>query len=130
MNPDRPKIDWTPERLSIMREHFPTMFNDALAKWIGCSTRTIERKAREMGLSKVDNFNQVRAYDISKRLSAAVKQAYADGRLVSQFRPGERNNPAGEFQPGFKFTGDIEAGRIEKIRKTYRRRKLLKIYGL
>ena len=130
MNPNRPAIEWTPERIKILRDHFPTMFNDALAKWIGCSVRTLERKARAMGLNKVPDFNTVRAYDISKRLSESVKQAYADGRMVSHFKPGVRNNPDGEFKPGFKFTGEVEQTRQDKIRRTYRRKKLLKIYGL
>ena len=130
MNPNRPAIEWTPERLQILRDHYPTMFNSALARWIGCSTRTLERKAAELGIVKVADFNTVRAYDISKLLSEAVKRAYDDGRLVSQFPKGVRSNPDGEFKPGFRFTGDTEQARIEKIRTTYRRKKLLSIYGL
>ena len=130
MNPNRPAIEWTPERLRLLRDHYPTMFNNALARWIGCSTRTLERKAAEMGIRKVADFNTVRAYDISKLLSESVKRAYDDGRLVSQFPKGVRSNPGGEFKPGFKFTGEIEQARIEKIRTTYRRKKMLSRYGL
>lgn len=130
MNPNRPPINWTPERLKIIREYYPTMFNSALAKWIGCSVRTVERKANELGLKKVDDFNTVRADGISELLSIAVKKAYADGRKVSTFQKGIRNNPDGEFPKGFRFTGDIEAARIDKIRRTYRKQKLLTIYGL
>lgn len=130
MNPNRPAINWTPERLKIIREYYPTMFNAPLAKWIGCSTRTLERKAVELGLKKVEDFNIYRAEGISDLLSTAMKKAYADGRMVSPFRKGIRNNPDGEFKKGFRFTGDIEAARIDKIRRTYRKQKLLAIYGL
>lgn len=130
MNPLRPAIEWTPERLKTLREHYPTMFNRALAAWIGCSVRTLERKARSLGLSKVPDFNTLRAYDISKSLSSSMKKAYAEGRKVSSFQKGVSNNPDYEFPPGFKFTGEIEEARKDKIRQTYRRKKLLKIYGL
>ena len=129
MNPKRPAIVWTDKKLAILREYFPTMFNDALAKWIGCSQRTLSRKAAELGLKKVDNFAQVRAEGIAERISAAQKKTYADGR-VPLFKKGVRNNPAGEFKPGHRYEGEIEAERIAKIRRTFRKRKLLEIYGL
>ena len=128
MNPNRPAINWTTDKIFILRTYYPTMFNDALAKWIGCSYRTLERKAAELGLKKVENFNEVRAYDISRLLSVAVKKAYADGRLVAPPK-GVRPMPEHEFKPGHKFSEEIEEARKEKIRKTYRRNKLLTIYG-
>ena len=129
MNPNRPQIVWTEQRISLLRTYYPTMFNHALAKWIGCSQRTLERKAKELGIRKVDNFNEVRAYDISKLLSAAVKKASADGRLVAP-QKGVRPMPEHEFKPGHKFSEEIEEARKEKIRTTYRRNKLYMIYGL
>lgn len=129
MNPNRPQIVWTEQRISLLRTYYPTMFNHALAKWIGCSQRTLERKAKELGIRKVDNFNEVRAYDISKLLSVAVKKAYAEGRLVAP-QKGVRPMPEHEFKPGHKFSEEIEEARKEKIRTTYRRNKLYTIYGL
>lgn len=130
MNPQRPQIVWTKDKLFLIRTYFPTMFNKPLAKWIGCSERTLIRKARELGLEKVENFNEVRADDISRLLSDAVKKAYAEGRIVSQFKKGVNNNPECEFKPGHKFSEEIEEARKEKIRRTFRRKKLLAIYGL
>ena len=129
MNPQRPQIVWTKDKLFLIRTYFPTMFNKPLAKWIGCSERTLIRKARELGLEKVENFNEVRAYDISRLLSEKVKKAYADGRLVAPPK-GVRPMPEHEFKPGHQFSEEIEEARKEKIRKTYRRNKLLSIYGL
>ena len=129
MNPNRPAINWTTDKIFILRNYYPTMFNDALAKWIGCSYRTLERKAAELGLKKVENFNEVRAYDISRLLSVAVKKAYEEGRLTPPPK-GVRPMPEHEFKPGHQFSEEIEEARKEKIRKTYRRNKLLSIYGL
>ena len=129
MNPNRPAINWTTDKIFILRNYYPTMFNDALAKWIGCSYRTLERKAAELGLKKVENFNEVRAYDISRLLSVAVKKAYEEGRLTPPPK-GVRPMPEHEFKPGHQVSEEIEEARKERIRKTYRRNKLLSIYGL
>lgn len=130
MNPNRPPITWTPRMINTLREYYPTMFNDALAKLLKVSVRSLQRKAQELGLVKVKDFNQVRSYDIAKRISDAVKKAYADGRKTSDFKKGVRNNPDGEFKPGHRFPEEIESARKDKIRKTFKRQKLLQIYGL
>lgn len=130
MNPNRPPIEWTPDKLKVLRDYYPTMLNHSLVMWLKCSERTLQRKAKSLGIQKVDNFHELRSDEISNRLSDAVKKAYSEGRMVSQFQRGIRNNPEGEFQPGFKFTGEIEEARKDKIRRTYRKMKLLKIYGL
>lgn len=49
-------IVWTDEQLKLLRSFFPTMFNRPLAKWIGVSMRTLNRKARELGLEKKPGF--------------------------------------------------------------------------
>ena len=116
--------------LDTLREYYPTMFNDALAKLLKVSLRTLQRKARELGLEKVKDFQQVRAEDISRRLSDALKRSYAENGHPCAFKPGVRNNPDGEFQKGHRFPDDIENERKDKIRRTFKRRKLLQIYGL
>lgn len=130
MNPNRPAIVWTDKKLAILREYYPTMFNDALAKWVGCSERTLCRKAAELGLRKVPDFLKVRASEMSERISAAQKKCYAEGRRTSRFPKGVRSNPEGEFKPGHRYDGEIEAARVSNIRRTFRKRKLLQIYGL
>lgn len=130
MNPLRPQITWTTRMLKILTDYYPTTFNDALAMWLKVSVRTMQRKARELGLYKVEGFNNLKADGISERISVKVKQAYADGRLVSSFHKGERNNPEGEFPAGHHFDEETESRRIESIRRTFRKRKFLSIYGL
>lgn len=130
MNPKRPAINWTPQMLKWLVDYYPILFNTALAKMLGVSRRSMERKAKELGLKKPEDFMERKAEDWSRSVSNGLKKAYAEGRHKSPFKPGVRNNPDGEFPKGFRFTGDIEAERIDKIRRTYRTRKLLKIYGL
>ena len=130
MNPNRPPITWTPQMLKIIRDYYPTIFNDALALWLKVSVRSLQRKARELGLKKVDGFNTVKADGISQKVSDGVRKAYADGRKTSQFKSGVRNNPEGEFRPGHRFDDTIEEARKDKIRRTFRTRKLKQIYGL
>lgn len=116
--------------LSLLREYYPTMFNDALSKWLGVSERSLQRKARELGLYKVENFNQVRSEDISLRISESLKKTYANNGHRMIFKPGVRNNPDGEFKPGHRYDEETEERRKDKIRRTFSRRKLLKRYGL
>lgn len=116
--------------LVTLREYYPTMFNDALAKLLKVSVRSLQRKAKELGLEKVKDFNRVRAEDISRRLSDSIKKAYAEGRLTCGFPKGVRSNPDGEFQKGHRFPDEIENERKDKIRRTFKRRKLMQIYGL
>ena len=126
----RNRVEWTPQMLKMLTDFFPIMFNKTLCKWIGVSERTMARKASELGLKKVENFTELRKDEYSQKVSEAVKKAYADGRKVSQFKKGVRNNPQGEFKQGFKFEGEIEAERVGNIRRTFKKRKLLSIYGL
>lgn len=130
MNPSRRPIEWTPDKIKILCDYYPTMFNTVMAKWLGVSYRTLERKARALGLVKVANFNELKAESFSQIVSDGVKRAYAEGRKVSHFKKGVRNNPQGEFPKGHKFDDAIEEERKEKIRRTYRKKKILKIYGL
>lgn len=129
MNPKRPPIIWTETKLRLLRDYYPTMFNDALARWIGCSERSLQRKAHELGLKKVRDFNTLKADGISEHISIGLKKAYSEGRKTTQFVKGVRNNPAGEFKPGHQYPEEIEEARKEKIRRTYKKRKLLKIYS-
>lgn len=123
-------IRWTPEMLKTLRAYYPTMFNDAAAKLIGVSVRSMLRKARELGLYKSENFRELRAKDIQDAASAALRRAYREGRLKSTFKPGIRSNPEGEFKPGHMESQEIKEKRSAALRRTFAKKKLLKKYGL
>ena len=65
-NKGRNPIEWTPQMLKMLRDYFPIMMNEPLAKMLKISLRTLERKARELGLRKPDDYRQKRAYDFNK----------------------------------------------------------------
>ena len=43
---------WSPQMLDYLQRHFPTTLNEELAGIFGVSSRTLLRKARELGLEK------------------------------------------------------------------------------
>ena len=111
---------WTPEQLKILKEHYATMFNKPLAKWIGISMRTMQRKARELGLQKKPDFLIERKKDIVQLLSEAQKRST---KTSTRFKKGQRNNPSGEFKPGHKESAETRSKRIEALKHSWKIRK-------
>lgn len=91
---DNKLIEWTPQKLKLLSDFFPIMFNDALAKWLGVSRRTLTRKARELGLKKKDNFHEMKKDKIRERQSEALKKV----ECASRFKKGQHASPATEFK--------------------------------
>ena len=46
------RIFWSPEMISLMKRHYPSTKNEEMAGIVGVSVRTINRKAKELGLQK------------------------------------------------------------------------------
>jgi len=127
----RPGTDWTPRKLMLIRNFFPTMFNKPLAKWLGVSMRTLIRKARELGLEKAPGFLETRRADIGQLISDGLRRSTVD--MPTRFRKGERNNPAGEFRKGHVESEETKAKRSAAIKaawKVRRRREELKKNGI
>ena len=68
------RIFWSGNMLSLLERYYPTTKNEEVAEIIGVSSRTLIRKARELGLSKdpdwlkgIYNFNRRDAQAESKR---------------------------------------------------------------
>jgi hypothetical protein len=53
------KIVWTPEMLHLLTSRFATDFNKNIAKDLGIGWRSVVRKARELGLEKVEDFHEI-----------------------------------------------------------------------
>lgn len=121
-------IEWTPQMLKLLHMFFPTMFNDALAKWLGVSPRTLIRKARELGLEKEPGFLEKRKDDIQRKAGDALRQR--GDREGTWFKKGIRHNPAGEFKPGHKESPETKAKRSEALKATWARKNKLKRLGL
>ena len=124
----RKGIVWTPRMLKLLQDYFPTMFNKPLAKWIGVSERSLIRKARELGLNKVDGFLDKRRADIQDLAADALRRGYRSGRITGGFQKGVHNNPAGEFKPGHKESPETKAKRSASIRRTFAKKNKPKYY--
>jgi hypothetical protein len=113
-------IVWTQEQLKLLRDYFPTMFNKPLAAWIGVSMRTMIRKARELGLEKKPGFLDERRKDISALAAESLKKSE---NVITRFKKGVRNNPAGEFKPGHVESPETKAKRSEALKHSWKKRK-------
>lgn len=49
-------IYWTPNMISILKRHYPNSPNSEVCEMLGVSERTMNRKARELGLSKTQEY--------------------------------------------------------------------------
>ena len=102
---------WTDEKIAYLASHFPDEKNETLAKTLGISMRTIERKARELGLRKSPEMLR------SASREGLDKVGYL--RLIGvrcSVPKGRRTNPAGEFKPGHKEDPVVRAIRVASIR--------------
>jgi hypothetical protein len=112
---------WTPQRIKLLVDFYPLMFNDDLARWIGVADRTVRRKARELGLKKGEAFYKRKREILLKRQSEGLKKVECSTR----FKKGQRPSPATEFKKGYKPSPEVIAKRAETRRKNAERRKQL-----
>ena len=52
------RIEWTEEKLQYLREHYPTESASDIADVVGCSTDTVIKKARALGIEKSPAFKR------------------------------------------------------------------------
>ena len=116
-------IEWTPEMLKLLRDFFPIMFNDCLAKWLGVSVRTLVRKAREMGIDKVPDFHE-RKRDAIKERVLEGREKYGWGNSIhTRFKKGDPRIASNRFKEGYKPSEKTLAKMSESMRKMWARRK-------
>lgn len=111
-------IEWTPQKLKLLTDFFPIMFNDALAKWLGVSRRTLTRKARELGLKKRDDFYQLKRDVWVERQREGLKKV----ECATRFQKGSRPSPATEFKKGQPLSAEIIAKRTETRKRNLAKR--------
>lgn len=118
-----PGIKWTAQMEKMVKDFYPTMFSKDLAKWIGVSHRTLIRKARELGVEKVDGFLEKRRDDISRRSGAKSANA-------TSFKKGNQVGKGSRFKKGHKMTAEEKAKQSETLKKYWVRRKKMESLGL
>lgn len=91
---------FTPEMDEYMRKHFPNTTNEVLGEYFGCSTRTVIRRARVLGVSKSKAFMK----QMQKEGAAAAKYFnikhgryppkgfHIPNRELSYFKPGRKES--------------------------------------
>ena len=112
-------IEWTPEKLKLLTDFFPIMFNDALAKWLGVSRRTLTRKAKELGLKKREDF-----YDLKRDVWVErQREGLRKVECASRIKKGQRLSPATEFKKGHRQSPETLAKKAETRKRTMKRKK-------
>lgn len=112
-------IEWTPQKLKLLTDFFPIMFNDALAKWLGVSRRTLTRKAKELGLKKREDFYDLKRDVWVERQREALKKV----ECATRFKRGEHPSLATEFKKGHRQSPEIIAKRTEACKKAWKKKK-------
>lgn len=52
------RIIWTEDKLHYLRDHFPTETAHDIADVLGCSSTSVLKKARELGVDKSPSFRK------------------------------------------------------------------------
>lgn len=107
---------WSSAMLDYLRRRYPTTLNEELAVFLGVSTRTMIRKARELGLEKNPVWLSA-IWDERRKIAHIVHRCKG---YPGSFQKGQRANPAGEFKPGHRLTPEQEAKRAASLREWYR----------
>lgn len=112
-------IEWTPQKLKLLTDFFPIMFNDALAKWLGVSRRTLTRKAKELGLKKREDF-----YDLKRDVWVErQREGLRKVECATRFKKGVHASPATEFKKGQRQSPEILAKKAATIRRNNAKKK-------
>lgn len=122
------KVQWTSEMLEELIKEFSISYNNELSKKLGISSRTLIRKARELGLEKELGFLDKRRDDISQMARKArkpnktkgVKGWSVPGSEKTRFKPG--NVPA--MKTDRKVVEKVRASRNATIARDKIRRKI------
>lgn len=111
--PPRPRIIWTDEMITIVREQFPLTFNKELAAQLGVSWRSLIRKARELGIEKEPGFLDKNRETITRMGVEKNYNKYTGCKGWSV-----PNSEATRFKPGNISAMVTNPDVVQKVRKT------------
>lgn len=111
------RIYWSRQMLDDLRTMYPTTFNYELAHILGVSSRTMIRKARELGLEK-DREWLTGVYRENVRVACCLNKVHGN---KGQFKKGVRSSPDTEFKSGTHkpLTDEQEAKRRESLKRSW-----------
>lgn len=102
---------WTPMMDDILRRYFADEESKELARQFGYGLRTIERHAKELGLSKSPELLRAAARKGSDAAARKRRLLKEKGEKIRLSRPGGK-----PFQKGHRWDQETEARRVEGIR--------------
>ena len=111
------RIYWSRQMLDDLRAMYPNTFNTELAHILGVSSRTMIRKARELGLRK-DTEWLTCVYRENVRVAHCMNKVHGN---KGQFKKGVRSSPETEFKSGTHkpLTDEQEAKRRESLKRSW-----------
>lgn len=105
------KTVWTEEKVYYLVQHFATCSNASIVAATGVSERSIQRKAKELGLAKDETYIAA----ISRAGLMEIDYQRMCGRKMGPPK-GLRCNPKGEFKKGHKESNITRARRVASLR--------------
>lgn len=124
------KIEWTPAMLAELKARFPTDFNKDIAASLGVSWRSVVRKARELGLQKIDNFHALTGKERGRRAHAVRRHNPAQQGKGFVVPGSEKYRFAPGHTPRIAWDNDLKERVHAKRRDTIARDRLRKKYGM
>lgn len=111
------RIYWSRQMLDDLRSMYTNTFNYELAHILGVSSRTMIRKARELGLQK-DREWLSGVYRENVRVAHCLNKVRGNS---GQFKKGVRSSPDTEFKSGRRkpLTDEQEAKRRESLKRSW-----------
>lgn len=112
------RLYWGEAKLKDFRRLYPVNTNEDVAIDMGCSVRTVVRRAREMGLEKSQVWLQS-VWDANRKVAHAVNKVQGNKADLTNFIEGGRKH---RFKQGRKDMRSAEE-RSECLRKAWKTRK-------
>lgn len=85
----KPQIQWTPEKIQLLKDEYPLGDKNQLAKKLGIKRSTLKEAARRF---KIKSLIDKRKYKASKLLNDSLESYYWHGFIIADGHIGKRNN--------------------------------------
>ena len=120
------RLHWGEEKIKDFKRLFPYNTNEDVAIDMGCSVRTVVRRAREMGLEKDPHWLQ-NVWNKNRKLAHGINKICGNKADLTNFIEGGRQHRfTSDNHPSKHETAEQRSERMKKAWVTRRRKKLLK----
>lgn len=119
------RVVWKEWMDAVMREKFAETENSELVRELGVSLRTVERKARELGLRKSEEHRLAMQRRAAREGERWFEYMRITGQKVKKKRVGGK-----AWEKGHRFEGEIEERRVAAIRQTAWEERVRMMHGM